>query len=142
MPPDALGRSAMKHLYGFFILIACALSCGAGEWSTAPLAASAAAAVSETSPLIAGEIDSVYVDCAAGTTQTVAVASSIGPVFSLAGITADSIYRPRVVGAGTNNAAISTAIGERIYLSGHALTVTVTATQSPTNNVVVKINFK
>lgn len=132
----------MKHLYMSLVLIACALPCAAGEWSTAPLAASAAAAVSETSPLIAGEIDSVYVDVVTGTTQTVAVVTSEGPLFSLAGITADSIYRPRVVGAATNNAAISTAIGERAYLSGNALTVTVTATQTPTNNVVVKIKFK
>lgn len=101
---------------------------------------SAAGAVSATTPLVLnGYVDAIVVDVAADTTQTVAVATSDETIFT-GSVTADGVYRPRAALVGSTNAALS-GVFDRFYLVQDALTVTVTASSVPTNDVNVYIKI-
>lgn len=132
----------MKCLYALVVLWASACIAGAGEVSIPVEDTSSAGAVAASSLPVRGLLDSIVVDVAASTTNGIVVASGDETLFTVSGVTADTVYRPRVVGVTTTNGAWGAeAAIERIYLSGEKLTVTVTATQAAVEDVSVKIKF-
>jgi len=80
-----------------------------------------------------GELYSVYVDCPAGRTGTVAVASSEGTLFSKSGIVTDTWFRPRVADqttAGVDITEVGYSATNTIYgKAAMAGPITVTVTQ-------------
>lgn len=85
-----------------------------------------------------GYLDSVYVDIAAGTTQTVTIATTNETIITLTAITADAVYRPRIAAANVVGGSLGvTNAQERFLLCSEKLRITVETTSLTTNDVSV-----
>jgi hypothetical protein len=132
----------MKYLLTGLALIASCAFLAAGEFSVVLEDTSGALAVSATFPPIEGYIESIVLDVAGSTTQVLSVVTSDETILT-ATATADGVYRPRIIGVTTGNSTLgANGIGDKIYIASEVLTVTVTPSSVPTNDVTVTIRYK
>lgn len=99
--------------------------------------------VSVTSEKIDGYVESIYIDVAAGSAQTVVIATSYDTILTATSVTNDANYRPRIAVCDVSGAALNavTQALERVFLSQDTVTITVTPTSSATNDVTVRFRI-
>lgn len=95
-----------------------------------------------------GELHSVYVDVAAGSTGTVTVASAQGTLFTKTALTTDTWFHPRVVEQTTAGVNITEVIGSDTNTASYGkaamagpITVTVTQETAATNTATYNIKL-
>ena len=90
-----------------------------------------------------GWLESVYVDVAASSTQTVTIASANETILTLTSLAADGMYRPRLTTHGNTGVAVAVNTNDfvRAYLDGETITVTVVASSAATNDVTVRLSI-
>lgn len=94
--------------------------------------------------VVQAEIDSIYIDVAASSTQVVTITTSDETILTATDVTADAAYRPRVVVCGVTGSSLdgTTNAYEKFFIMSDTITVTVDASSTTTNDVTVYFRLK
>lgn len=131
-----------KLIIGWMVvLVACAVFAGSGTKAPFFIEDCAANVTNSVTRVnrFDGRVDTVYIDVAAGATNTVTLSTATETILTATDVTTDTMYRPRVTTqttTGVDNGVTNTAF---FYLISDIVTVTVTSSDLGTNNVTVTL---
>jgi hypothetical protein len=149
----------MKKLLTLAAIVLCASYALAGVDSVAYSLTQTRHLTNSVTYVLRGHIESIYVDIAANTTNTILVTDSYGTILTKSGITADARYNPReqaqtTAGAAstwtelgndasgaTTNAVTTGKFGERIAVAGPVTVALFSPAAITTNDATVTILY-
>ena len=132
----------MRKLLISIMLTAC--TCFGAEDSVKiaiPSTSSAGAVAVTSTHKFTGQLESIFVDVTAPSTNVVVISGAEGTIFTSASLTADTLLRPMLPVVGSTGSAISDVYTKH-FLAYEALTVTITSTQTNVLDASVTIKTR